>query len=117
MPWFFRVIQNRLCCVLLESKGFSSNLFLRLTPNKYNFERRGIVDLVCHLVISDLLGDALPPKPKLVEGTESIIVVDNVPVVGQDRCDKLKNVIRKVFSKFGKIITEYYPLESGKTKG
>ncbi|KAK3754435.1 hypothetical protein QZH41_009220 [Actinostola sp. cb2023] len=65
----------------------------------------------------DLLGDALPPKPKLVEGTESIIVVDNVPVVGQDRCDKLKNVIRKVFSKFGKIITEYYPLESGKTKG
>jgi translation initiation factor 3 subunit B len=65
----------------------------------------------------ELLGDVLPQKPNEIEGTESIIVVDNVPIVGQDRCDKLKNVIRKVFSKFGKIVTEHYPTENAMTKG
>lgn len=57
-------------------------------------------------------------KPKEVQGTDSIIVVDNVPAIPPDRLEKLKNVIRKVFSKFGKIITEHYPLDdNGMTKG
>jgi len=44
--------------------------------------------------------------------------VDNVPTISPDRLEKLKNVIRKVFSKFGKIVTEHYPQdESGQTKG
>jgi translation initiation factor 3 subunit B len=46
-----------------------------------------------------------------------VIVVDNVPQVGPDRLEKLKNVIHKIFSKFGKIINDYYPEEDGKTKG
>ncbi|XP_031556262.1 eukaryotic translation initiation factor 3 subunit B-like [Actinia tenebrosa] len=65
----------------------------------------------------ELLGDILSQRPKEIEGTESIIVVDNIPSVGQERCEKLKNVIRKVFSKFGKIVTEYYPMSDGLTKG
>jgi translation initiation factor 3 subunit B len=44
-----------------------------------------------------------------------VIVVDNVPQVGADRLDKLQNVLRKIFSKFGKIQTEHYPKDdSGK---
>jgi hypothetical protein len=34
------------------------------------------------------------------------------------RLEKLKNVIRKTYSKFGKLVNEHYPLDSeGKTKG
>ena len=44
--------------------------------------------------------------------------MDNVPTISPDRLEKLKNVIRKVFSKFGKIVTEHYPQdENGLTKG
>lgn len=43
-----------------------------------------------------------------VGGIDCIIVVDNVFVILLDRLEKLKNVIRKVFFKFGKIIIEYY---------
>ena len=64
-----------------------------------------------------MLGDVLEKEPSLEDGIDALIVVDNVPVVGQDRIEKLKNVIRKVFSKFGKIVNEFYPEENGKTKG
>lgn len=64
-----------------------------------------------------MLGDVLERKPVLEDGLDTLIVVDNVPVVGQDRMEKLKNVIRKVFSKFGKVVNEFYPEEDGKTKG
>ena len=34
------------------------------------------------------------------------------------RVEKLKNVIRKTFGKFGKLVNEHYPVdEEGKTKG
>ena len=67
---------------------------------------------------SELLGDILAEKPKETTGTDRIIVVDNVPTISPDRLEKLKNVIRKVFSKFGKIVTEHYPQdENGQTKG
>lgn len=66
----------------------------------------------------ELLGDILQEKPVEVGGTDCIIVVDNVPVIPPDRLEKLKNVIRKVFSKFGKIITEHYPQDENlHTKG
>ena len=65
-----------------------------------------------------MLGDILEDRPHPVEGTDCIVVVDNVPCVGPERIEKLKNVIRKVFSKFGKIIMEHYPLdEKNYTKG
>ena len=66
---------------------------------------------------TELLGDLLKKKPKATDGTQNVIVVDNIPVVGSDRLEKLKNVIKKLFSKFGKIVTDYYPMEDDKTKG
>ncbi|KAK2557121.1 Eukaryotic translation initiation factor 3 subunit B [Acropora cervicornis] len=66
----------------------------------------------------ELLGDILSEKPVEVSGTDRVIVVDNVPVIPPDRLEKLKNVIRKVFSKFGKIIMEHYPQDENlHTKG
>ena len=69
------------------------------------------------VLFSELLGDILKTKPKEAVGIDSVIVVDNIPQVGADRLPKLKNVIRKIFSKFGQITTEHYPEENGKTKG
>ena len=66
---------------------------------------------------TELVGDVLREAPRKTDSLDSIIVVDNVPIVGPDRLDKLKNVIRKIFTKIGKIISEYYPEENGQTKG
>lgn len=67
---------------------------------------------------SELLSDLLKDRPNEKDGVESIIVVDNIPVVGPDRFEKLQVVILKFFSKFGKIINEYFPKnEAGQTKG
>ena len=49
-------------------------------------------------------------KPRETDGVEAVIVVDGLPVVGPDRIDKLKSIIRKIFSKFGNIVNEYYPV-------
>ncbi|XP_025778958.1 eukaryotic translation initiation factor 3 subunit B [Puma concolor] len=65
----------------------------------------------------ELLGDILKDRPQEADGIDSVIVVDNVPQVGPDRLEKLKNVIHKIFSKFGKITNDFYPEEDGKTKG
>ena len=46
-----------------------------------------------------------------------MIVVDNIPQVGPDRLEKLRNVIKKLYSKFGKVVNDFYPLEGDKTKG
>ncbi|MBW00651.1 Eukaryotic translation initiation factor 3 subunit B, partial [Eschrichtius robustus] len=64
-----------------------------------------------------LLGDILKDRPQEADGIDSVIVVDNVPQVGPDRLEKLKNVIHKIFSKFGKITNDFYPEEDGRTKG
>uniref|UniRef100_A0A8C5E874 Eukaryotic translation initiation factor 3 subunit B n=1 Tax=Gouania willdenowi TaxID=441366 RepID=A0A8C5E874_GOUWI len=65
----------------------------------------------------ELLGDILREKPQEADGIDSVVVVDNVPQVGPERLEKLKNVIHKIFSKFGKITTEFYPEADGLTKG
>ena len=64
-----------------------------------------------------MLGDILKHKPQEADGIESVIVVDNVPQVGPEKQEKLKNMIRKIFGKFGKILSEYFPLENDITKG
>nr|XP_002130037.1 eukaryotic translation initiation factor 3 subunit B-like [Ciona intestinalis] len=66
---------------------------------------------------SEFLADVLEKKPKEADGIDAVIVVDNVPVVGEERLGKLKIVITKIFSKFGKIHSDYYPEFEGKTKG
>jgi translation initiation factor 3 subunit B len=65
----------------------------------------------------ELLGDLLKHKPKETDGIDSVVVVDCIPKVGPEKQDKLKNMIRKIFGKFGKIQTESFPLEGDTTKG
>ncbi|KAF0037108.1 hypothetical protein F2P81_009982 [Scophthalmus maximus] len=65
----------------------------------------------------EMLEDILREKPLEADGIDSVVVVDNVPQVGPERLEKLKNVIHKIFSKFGKITTEFYPDADGLTKG
>ena len=68
--------------------------------------------------IAELLGDLLDKKPKESGGIDSIIVVDGIPKVGPERLEKLQSVIRKIFSSFGKLVSEHYPTsEDGSTKG
>lgn len=68
-------------------------------------------------IFSELLEDILKKEPKEADGCESVIVVDNVPVVGEERLEKLKSVISKIFSKFGTIQSDHYPQDGNKTKG
>lgn len=65
----------------------------------------------------ELVGDILEQRPKESDSLDTVIIVDNIPVVGPDRVEKLKNIIRKVFSKFGNVVNEYYPEKDGKTTG
>lgn len=65
----------------------------------------------------EFLDDVLREKPQEADGIDSVVVVDNVPQVGPERLEKLKNVIHKIFSKFGIITTEFYPEADGATKG
>jgi len=75
-------------------------------------------DYVDDVSDQELVGDLLKKRPKETDGIDSVIVVDNVPSVGSERLEKLQNVIRKIFSKFGKVQTEHYPLnDEQKTKG
>jgi hypothetical protein len=71
----------------------------------------------CFIFFIDLLPDILEQRPKESDSLDTVIIVDNVPVVGPDRLDKLKSIIRKVFSKFGNVVNEFYPEQDGKTKG
>jgi len=75
-------------------------------------------DYVDDISDADLMPDLLKQKPKESDGVDSVIVVDGVPVVDAARIEKLKGVVRKIFLKYGKIVTEHYPVdEEGKTKG
>lgn len=76
-----------------------------------------IVNYIYNLYFIELLEDWLKEKPKETDGIDNIIVVDGIPQVGPDRLEKLQNVIRKIYTKFGTIVTEYYPEENGLTKG
>lgn len=63
--------------------------------------------MVC---LIELCGDLLRRKPRETDGVENIIVVDGLPVVGEDRLDKLKGVVRKIFGKFGNITNEFFAI-------
>uniref|UniRef100_A0A131XUJ2 Eukaryotic translation initiation factor 3 subunit B n=1 Tax=Ixodes ricinus TaxID=34613 RepID=A0A131XUJ2_IXORI len=75
-------------------------------------------DFVDAITEEELLGDILQHRPAEADGVESVIVVDNIPQVGSERLEKLKNVMMKIYSQFGEINTEFIPVdETGKTKG
>ncbi len=46
-----------------------------------------------------LMPDLLRQKPKESDGMDSVIVVDGIPSVSAERLDKLKGVVRKIYSK------------------
>ena len=48
-------------------------------------------------------------EPRLEISTEKAIVIDNIPKVGTDKKDKLKNVLTKLITNYGRVINEYYP--------
>ena len=76
--------------------------------------------LTCHIsqLFLELCGDILRLKPKESDGVENVIVVDGLPEVGEDRLEKLKTVIRKLFAKFGNVVSDQFPLsEEGISKG
>ena len=71
-----------------------------------------------HMQSTELLADLLKQKPTIETGYDTIIVVDNAPKVGPERMGKLKNVLNKVFSRFGVIVSQEYPIdENGVFKG
>ncbi|KAK6171444.1 hypothetical protein SNE40_019633 [Patella caerulea] len=75
-------------------------------------------DFVDDISDEDLLPDIFKNKPNETDGIDSVVIVDNVPQVGPERLEKLRNVITKIFSKFGKIKSDFYPVdEKNVTKG
>lgn len=74
--------------------------------------------MVSFTCFTDLLGDILKTKPQETDGVESVIVVDGIPQISQDRFEKLRNVVSRIFSKVGEIVNECYPKTAeGTTKG
>ncbi|KRY02007.1 Eukaryotic translation initiation factor 3 subunit B [Trichinella pseudospiralis] len=74
-------------------------------------------DYVDRCTDEELIPDLLKAKPVDDDGSHFVIVVDNIPKVGPDRLPKLKAIMGKIFSKFGKVVEEYYPLSNNETKG
>ena len=57
-------------------------------------------------------------EPRLDRSCDRIIVIDNIPVVGQEKKDKLRQILTKLLTKYGTIVNEYYPeSENGNLKG
>ena len=70
------------------------------------------------IISTELLADIIRKRPKPSDSVDSVIIVDCIPKVGKDRLEKLKNVIKKLFSKFGSVVETYYPVDDeGTTKG
>lgn len=67
-------------------------------------------------MIVDLVGDILRQKPSLSEYEHRCLIVSGIPVVGDDRFARLKNVLGKIFGKLNADYTDYYPLDNNKTK-
>lgn len=64
------------------------------------------------------MADILAQKPSETDGTDSVIVIDGVPIVEPKRLEKLQNVVEKIFGAYGAITHKYYPQdENGMTKG
>jgi len=98
----------------LEADGYDSEEDYDYGEEPDFTDPEGYVDDISD---EELMPDIMKLRPKETDGVESVIVVDGVPVVSGERVEKLKNVIRKIYSKFGKLVNEHYPLEAdGNTK-
>ena len=69
-------------------------------------------------MFTDLLPELMKQKPSETDGVESVVVIDNIPVVEPKRLEKLQSVIEKIYGKYGQIVNKFYPQdENGNTKG
>ena len=69
-------------------------------------------------VLLELLSDLMKEKPVEETGYQNIIIVDNAPKVGPDRMAKLQGILNKIFTRFGKIVSQDYPIDDqGNFKG
>ena len=56
-------------------------------------------DFVDDVDDSVLMPDLLRQRPKESDGVDNVVLVDGIPSVSADRLEKLKSVLRKIFSK------------------
>ncbi len=56
-------------------------------------------------------------EPKLDKSTDRIIVIDNIPVVGQEKKDKLRQILLKLLQNYGTVLNDFAPEENGILKG
>lgn len=56
-------------------------------------------DFVDDIDDAALMPDLLRQRPKESDGVDNVIIVDGIPCVGAERLEKLKSVLRKIFSK------------------
>jgi len=63
--------------------------------------------------IEDLIGE---PEARLETSFANVLVVDNLPVVNEEKYGKLSSVINRIFSNFGELATDglYMPLDDSK---
>ncbi len=60
--------------------------------------------------------DLLSKRPKESDGVDNVVVVDGIPIVGAERLEKLKGVLRKIFSKvndvtnFSLVVNSFVPM-------
>ena len=97
-------------CLLPHYYSYSSCNYFGLFPGRTTYAY--VCLIVCFL---ELLGDLLKDKPVEETGYDNIIVVDNAPKVGPDRMTKLQSVLTKVFGRFGKIVSQDYPIDDNGT--
>jgi translation initiation factor 3 subunit B len=63
-----------------------------------------------------LMPDLLSKRPKESDGVDNVVVVDGIPIVGAERLEKLKGVLRKIFSKvndvtnFSLVVNSFVPM-------
>lgn len=48
-------------------------------------------------------------EPRLDEAHDRIICIDQIPKVGTDKKDKLKSILQKLLTSYGRIVNEHYP--------
>lgn len=75
-------------------------------------------DFVDDVDDEEIIPDLLEKKPRESFGIDNVIVIDGIPVVQIEKINKLKEAIRKIYSKIGPVINEHYPVtKENKTKG
>lgn len=66
-------------------------------------------DYVDKITDEELLPQLMASEPRLDKSAEKMIVIDNIPKVGQDKMGKLKTILANTLAKFGKVTSEHYP--------